>query len=70
MFGGIGHLLNGNMFSGVYKDYLILCLGEENAERNDFAGIVRNKERYYGLCEGCGWITMDKDGKRVEEDEE
>ena len=44
--------------------------GEENAERNDFAGIVRNKERYYGLCEGCGWITMDKDGKRVEEDED
>jgi hypothetical protein len=43
--------------------------GKENAETNDFAGIVRNKERYYGLCEGCGWITMDKDGKRVEEDE-
>ena len=33
MFGGIGHLLNGNMFSGVYKDYLILRLGEENAEK-------------------------------------
>ena len=31
MFGGICHLLNGNMFCGVYKDFLILRLGEENA---------------------------------------
>ena len=28
MFGGVCHLLNGNMFCGVYKDYLILRLGE------------------------------------------
>ena len=33
MFGGICHLLNGNMFCGVYKDFLILRLGEENAEK-------------------------------------
>lgn len=33
MFGGVCHLLNGNMFGGVYKDYLILRLGEENAEK-------------------------------------
>ena len=32
MFGGVCHLLNGNMFCGVYKDYLILRLGVENAE--------------------------------------
>jgi len=44
--------------------------GEENAERNDFAGYVRGNERYYVLCEGCGWITVDKHGKRVDEDEE
>jgi TfoX/Sxy family transcriptional regulator of competence genes len=31
MFGGICHLLNGNMFCGVYKDFLILRLGEEKA---------------------------------------
>mgnify|MGYP003656864063 FL=1 len=41
--------------------------GEEHAHENDFVGLVRHNERYYGLCEGCGWITMDKDGKRVEE---
>ncbi|MFC1541476.1 TfoX/Sxy family protein [Candidatus Latescibacterota bacterium] len=31
MFGGICHLINGNMFCGVYKDYLILRLGTEKA---------------------------------------
>jgi TfoX/Sxy family transcriptional regulator of competence genes len=31
MFGGICHLLDGNMFCGVYKDFLILRLGEEKA---------------------------------------
>ena len=33
MFGGVCHLLDGNMFCGVYKEYLILRLGVENAER-------------------------------------
>jgi len=33
MFGGVCHLLNGNMFCGVYKDFLILRLGEENGTR-------------------------------------
>ena len=33
MFGGMCHLLNGNMFCGVYKDFLILRLGEENADK-------------------------------------
>jgi TfoX/Sxy family transcriptional regulator of competence genes len=32
MFGGVCHLLNGNMFCGVYKDYLILRLGEKNSD--------------------------------------
>ena len=31
MFGGVCHLLNGNMFCGVYKDFLILRLGAENS---------------------------------------
>ena len=31
MFGGVCHLLNGNMVCGVYKDYLILRLGEKSA---------------------------------------
>jgi TfoX/Sxy family transcriptional regulator of competence genes len=31
MFGGICHLLNGKMFCGVYKHFLILRLGEKDA---------------------------------------
>ena len=31
MFGGICHLLDGHMFCGVHKDYLILRLGTEKA---------------------------------------
>ena len=32
MFGGVCHQLNGNMFSGVYEDKLILRLGVAEAE--------------------------------------
>ena len=32
MFGGVCHLLRGNMFCGVNKDFLILRLGEKNSE--------------------------------------
>ena len=31
MFGGTCHLLGGNMVAGVYKDFLILRLGEKEA---------------------------------------
>lgn len=33
MFGGVCHLLKGNMFCGVYRDFLILRLGKENGEK-------------------------------------
>lgn len=32
MFGGVCHLLQGNMFCGVYKDFLILRLGDDQAK--------------------------------------
>jgi TfoX/Sxy family transcriptional regulator of competence genes len=32
MFGGVGFLLNGNMLVGVWKDSLIVRLGEEGGE--------------------------------------
>jgi hypothetical protein len=41
MFGGVCHLLNGNMFCGVYKDYLILRLGEEGAKSASVRPFVR-----------------------------
>jgi TfoX/Sxy family transcriptional regulator of competence genes len=31
MFGGVGWLLNGNMCVGVYKDFLIVRVGEDEA---------------------------------------
>ncbi len=33
MFGGVGFLLHGNMCFGIYKNYLILRLGEEQAKK-------------------------------------
>ena len=33
MFGGVCHLLSGDRFCGVYKDFLILRIGEENADK-------------------------------------
>ena len=33
MFGGVGFLLKGNMCFGVYKDFLILRLGPEEANK-------------------------------------
>jgi TfoX/Sxy family transcriptional regulator of competence genes len=33
MFGGVCYLLNGNMVCGVYKEFLILRLGEEAGEK-------------------------------------
>jgi len=32
MFGGVCHLLNGNMVCGVYKNFLILRMGEDAAK--------------------------------------
>ena len=32
MFGGVCHLINGNMFCGVHKDSLILRLGEKTSQ--------------------------------------
>lgn len=33
MFGGIGYMLNGNMCVGIYKEFLVLRLGIERAEK-------------------------------------
>ena len=33
MFGGVGYLMNGNMVAGVWKEFLILRLGPDGAEK-------------------------------------
>lgn len=60
MFGGVGFLLNGNMCVGVYKAFLILRLGKEEADRAlnqkhvipfDITGRVMS-----------GWVMVEKEG--------
>jgi hypothetical protein len=66
MFGGVCHLLNGNMFSGVYKDYLILRLGDKGA-----AEAMKSKYAHPFDITGRpmrGWVMIEKGGfKRDEE---
>lgn len=60
MFGGVCHLLNGNMFCGVYKDYLILRLGDKsskNALNSPFVkpfDITRRPMKGWVMVEGEG----------------
>ena len=60
MFGGVCHLQKGNMFCGVHKDFLILRLGEDRAEkvlRRPFArpfDITGRKMK--------GWVMLDARG--------
>jgi TfoX/Sxy family transcriptional regulator of competence genes len=59
MFGGICHLLNGNMFCGVYKDFLILRLGEKAAEK----ALSMSHVRPFDITGRAmkGWIMMEQD---------
>jgi TfoX/Sxy family transcriptional regulator of competence genes len=64
MFGGVCHLLNGNMFCGVYKDFLILRLGEKDGKKAlelphvmpfDITGRPMK-----------GWVMVERDGFRAD----
>ena len=64
MFGGICHLIRGNMFCGVYKDFLILRLGEEKAEN-------AMKLRFVGPFDITGrpmrgWVMVEEQGFSTE----
>jgi len=66
MFGGVCHLLNGNMFCGVYKDFLILRLGQDRSEetlKHPFArpfDITGKKMR--------GWVMIDTQGYKSDDE--
>jgi TfoX/Sxy family transcriptional regulator of competence genes len=66
MFGGICHLLNGNMFCGVYKDFLILRLGEEKAE----AALKLPYVRPFDITGRPmkGWVMVQEEGFRGEQE--
>lgn len=60
MFGGICHLLNGNMFCGVHKEFLILRLGREKAENALKLPHVRPFDITGKPMQG--WIMVAEDG--------
>lgn len=66
MFGGVCHLLNGNMVCGVYKDFLILRLGEENANKALALPFVRPFDITGRPMKG--WVMVEQDGFRTDED--
>jgi TfoX/Sxy family transcriptional regulator of competence genes len=66
MFGGVCHLLHGNMFGGVYKDYLIVRLGEEQAD----TALKKSHTRPFDITGKPmkGWVMVDQKGIRTDDD--
>ena len=60
MFGGTCHLLSGNMLCGVYKDFLILRLGEEPARQ----AMSRPHVKPFDITGRAmkGWVMVAKPG--------
>jgi TfoX/Sxy family transcriptional regulator of competence genes len=65
MFGGVCHLMNGNMFCGVYKDFLILRLGEANSEKAMALPFVRPFDITGRPMKG--WVMMERQGFGTDE---
>ena len=65
MFGGICHLLDGNMFCGVYKDFLILRLGEEESKEALKLPSVRPFDITGKPMKG--WVMVEKAGFKSDE---
>jgi TfoX N-terminal domain len=66
MFGGVCHLLNGNMFCGVYKEFLILRLGEENADKALALPHVKPFDITGRPMKG--WVMVGQDGFQADHD--
>jgi TfoX/Sxy family transcriptional regulator of competence genes len=66
MFGGMCHLLNGNMFCGVYKDFLILRLGPKNANKALALPFVRPFDITGKAMKG--WVMVEQGGFQVDDD--
>ncbi len=60
MFGGVCHLRQGNMFCGVYKEYLILRLGPESAQ----AALAKPHVRPFDITGRPmkGWVMVSQKG--------
>jgi TfoX/Sxy family transcriptional regulator of competence genes len=66
MFGGVCHLLKGNMFCGVYKDSLILRLGEDRAK----SALTLPSVRPFDIMGRPmkGWVMVEGTGFQTDED--
>jgi len=66
MFGGVCHLLNGNMFCGVYKDFLILRLGQEKGNK----ALELHHVRPFDITGRPmkGWVMVGQEGFQAEQD--
>jgi len=60
MFGGVCHLLDGNMFCGVYKGFLILHLGEEESGSALKSPFIRPFDITGKPMKG--WVMVEKTG--------
>jgi TfoX/Sxy family transcriptional regulator of competence genes len=65
MFGGICHLLDGNMFCGVYKNFLILRLGEKETQASSSLPFVRPFDITGKTMKG--WVMVEKEGFKSED---
>jgi len=66
MFGGVCHLLNGNMFCGVYKDFLILRLGENQSKNALEFPFVRPFDITGRPMKG--WVMVEGEGFRSDQE--
>lgn len=60
MFGGVGFLLRGNMCVGVWKEFLILRVGEERSK----AALAQQHTRPFDITGKAmrGWVMVTKEG--------
>jgi len=65
MFGGVCHLLNGNMVCGVYKDYLILRLGQKAAAQ----ALKQSHTRPFDITGKpmTGWVMVEDKGFKTDD---
>lgn len=64
MFGGVCHLLDGNMFCGVYRDYLILRLGQKKSKEVLKLSFARPFDITGKAMKG--WVMMEENGFKTE----
>ncbi len=66
MFGGICHLINGKMFCGVHKDFLIVRIGEVSAQESLELPHVKPFDITGRAMKG--WIMVDDRGLESDDD--